>query len=374
MTGEREARMGLCALGSQGAPALARAVVQFGAVDVWEGLLRAGDTTRFSRLAASVDITAVTSATAACGARFVVPGDDEWPAALAGLEDVEVAGQAGVPFGLWLKGQPLASAGGVAVVGARACTGYGERAATELSADLAVGGRPIISGLAYGIDAAAHRGALGVGGYTAAVVASGVDRPYPAGNATLAAAVSRGGTIISELPPGALPARGAFLARNRIIAALAEAVIVVEAALRSGAKNTASWGNAVGRRVLAVPGPITSSLSSTPHRLIRDGEATLVGGAEDVERELAPLGAAADVPTRGDRRPIDGLAQELREVREAVAAGERVTAAELGRRTGQSTVTALALAAELVELGWLDGEGGVFNLPSRPMPVRAERR
>ena len=216
-----------------------------------------------------------------------------------------------------------------------------------------------------GIDAGAHRGALGVRGRAVAVVASGVDNPYPAANAALAGRVVESGSVVSEMPPGERPTRYAFLARNRMIAALAHAVIVVEAAARSGAKNTASWANAIGRQVLAVPGPITSSLSATPHKLIRDGEAILVTDAQDVEAVLAPLGSVAEPDGRGAARPIDQLPLPLLELRESIKAKEQVTSAQLSTRTGQSMIDVLSNAAELVESGWLDEVGGLFSLPAR---------
>ena len=267
-TTERQARMGLCALDPLGAPSVVRAVNEFGAVDMWAAFVAAGDDTAWGRRALGVDLAEIERATAAIGARFIIPGDDEWPEPLGRLASAEVANQTGEPFGLWVKGRNLAGLqSGIAVVGSRACTTYGEQAAITMAADLAERGRPIVSGLAYGIDAAAHRGALGARGQTVAVVASGVDRPYPRGNRGLADAVTAAGALVSEMPPGAGPTKYAFLARNRIIAGLSEAVVVVEAACRSGAKNTASWGNALGAPVLAVPGPITSSLSETPNRL-----------------------------------------------------------------------------------------------------------
>ena len=364
---ERTARMGLCSLQPLGSPPLVRAVEEFGAVDVWRGLLAQPDGGALSRKAALVDTGLVERAAAACGARFLIPSDQEWPARLDDLHRADVAGQTGPPFGLWVRGASLEGlGGGVAVVGARACTSYGEQASITLAADLAAAGIPVISGLAFGVDAAAHRGALGVQGLTAAVVASGLDDPYPSANARLAQAVAGRGALVSELPPGARPTRYAFLARNRLIAALSEAVVVVEASSRSGAKNTASWGLALGRHVMAVPGPITSSLSATPHRLIRDGEAVLVSSAQEILALLAPLGSAPEPSGRGAKRPMDALAPPLREIREAVHTREEVTASELAARTGQTMVEALANAAELVESGWLaEGDEGGFRLPGR---------
>lgn len=359
--------MGLCALATMGSPPLVKAVEELGAVDVWDGLVHNPDAGPLSRKAAVVDLAELVRATQACGARFITPADDEWPDSLTDLTGAVVSGQTGPPLGLWVRGDPLGELrGGVAVVGARACTSYGEHAAVTIAADLAAAGTAVVSGLAFGIDAAAHRGALGVGGRTCAVVASGLDDPYPTANARLAEACAASGALISELPPGYRPTRYAFLARNRLIAAMADGVVVVEASNRSGAKNTASWGLAIGRPVMAVPGPVTSSLSATPHRLIRDSEAVLVTSAQDVQDLLAPPGSVPEPSGRGADRPIDLLAPHLRELREAVHTREEVTAAQLAARTGQTMLDALANAAELVELGWLAlGEAGSFRLPGR---------
>lgn len=362
---ERDARMGLCALAPLGQPNVVEALERFGAEELWQGFLRQPDTT-WGRRAQPVDLDVIKRATERSGARFIIPGDEEWPTRLDSLHRAEVGTQTGAPIGLWAKGMNLSELqGGVAIVGARACTSYGEQAALTLAADLAMRRRPIISGLAFGVDAAAHRGALGVRGTTLAVVASGVDEPYPAANSHLARRTVESGALLSELPPGYRPTRYAFLARNRIIAALADAVVVVEAAARSGAKNTASWGNAMARPVLAVPGPITSSLSATPHRLIRDGEAIVVTCAEDVEEVLSPVGTVPEPTGRGEQRPIDQLPQPLLDVREAVGSKERLTAAQLSARTGQPMIDVLANAGELVERGWLDEEAGLFALPGR---------
>lgn len=362
---ERDARMGLCAILPNGQPNVVEALAEFGAAALWEGLLQQPDST-WGRKATHVDIAALKRSTELCGARFIIPGDDEWPTGLSDLAHSAVGGQTGEPAGLWVRGGALSGfEGGVAIVGARACSTYGEHAATTLAADLAVQGRTVVSGLAYGVDACAHRGALGVRGRTVAVVASGVDDPYPSANAALARRIIGSGAVVSEMPPGERPTRYAFLARNRIIAALADAVVVVEAAARSGAKNTASWGNALGRPVLAVPGPITSSLSATPHKLIRDGEAVLVTGAEDVESVLSPVGTFEEPSGRGAQRPIDQLPLPLLEIREVIGAKEQVSAAQLSARTGQPMIDAMANAAELVETGWLQESGGLFSLPAR---------
>lgn len=359
--------MGLCGLGAMGSPVVSKAVADLGAETVWQGLLAEGDRTAMGRRAAAQDLGGLQRATSASGCRFIIPGDDEWPPQLDALSGASVGGQGGLPIGLWVLGESLhALTHGVAVVGARACTAYGERVALAMAADLAAERRSVISGLAYGIDAAAHRGALGARGTTLAVLAGGLDEPYPAANARLAESVRRHGALVSETPPGYRPARFAFLARNRLIAALAEGVVVVEASSRSGAKNTASWGLALGRPVMAVPGPVTSSLSATPHRLIRDGEAVLVCSAEDVVALLAPPGDRLEPSGRGKDRPIDLLPPGARAVREAVRSREEVSVADLSARTGQTLVEVMANVSELIDRGWLEeGAEGLVRLPRR---------
>lgn len=358
--------MGLCALEPFGNLPLHRAVQEFGPVDVWESLRNRSEGA-WARRAQAIDLPGLERETESCGARFVIPGDQEWPARLDDLAQAEVAGQTGVPFGVWVRGAPLPDvSGAVAIVGARACSSYGQEATLMLASDLAAGGRIIISGLAYGIDAAAHRGALGVNGATMGVVASGVNLPYPAANTRLTEEVAQCGGLVSEAPPRIRPKKAAFLARNRIIAALASAVVVVEAALRSGAKNTASWALSLGRPVLAVPGPLTSSLSATPHQLIRDGEAILVTSAQEIEAVVAPLGSVPESRRMGPERPIDRLSPHLRMVREAMPTRDAVSAAELSVATGLPMVTVLAAAGELESSGWLERcEDGLFRLPRR---------
>lgn len=367
MMDERTARMALASLEPLGAPAMARALEQLAAGELWEGLLAQEQSTSWGRRAAAVNRDDLLRATEACGARFIIPGDEEWLAGLHDLDRAAVSHQGGQPVGLWVRGAPLGSVKqSIALVGARAASSYGIQVATTLAADLAAEGHSIISGLAFGIDAAAHRGALGVRGITVGVLASGIDVPYPAAHGELMKALLDRGSVVSEQPPGARPTRYAFLARNRIIAALADAVVVVEAGARSGAKNTASWANAMGRPLLAVPGPVTSALSSTPHRLIRDGEAILCGGSADVTSVLAPLGSLQEEQQRGRSRPIDGLSAGQLAIREAIGAHELAAPAELVGRTGLSMFEVLAHLEELVELGWLEEENGGFRLPGRP--------
>ena len=202
------------------------------------------------------------SSAGAGGMRWVCPHDSEWPKA---LDDLATAGdlhrRGGVPYGLWVRGvhdlSELATRA-VAVVGARASTAYGDDVAGDLAAGLGDAGVTVVSGAAYGIDAAAHRGVLAVGGRTVAVLACGADVTYPRGHEGLLAQALSSGVVVSEAAPGAPPSRIRFLARNRLIAALAPAVVVVEASWRSGALTTLKWGELLSRACLGVPGPVTS--------------------------------------------------------------------------------------------------------------------
>ena len=252
-------------------------------------------------------------------ARFITPSDSDWPARLDDLGQQR-------PIGIWAigsweksrcespnspsgpdrehdresepppmdtgHGAPLPPAEMLSIVGARACTGYGSYMAGALGADLASAGTTVVSGAALGIDAAAHRGALAVGGPTIAVLACGIDRTYPRAHEALLRAIAEHGAVLSELPPGASPTRFRFLHRNRIIAALGIGTVVVEAAHRSGSLVTARLAAELGRVVMAVPGPVTSDQSAGAHELVRDG-ATLVTQASQVREACASLTAAS---------------------------------------------------------------------------------
>jgi len=175
------------------------------------------------------------------------------------------------------------------MVGSRAATSYGGHVAGEIAADLGERGWAVVSGGAYGIDAAAHRGALAAEAVTIAVLACGVDYPYPAGHADLFAAIAAQGLVVSEWPPGRHPARTRFLVRNRVIAALGCGTVIVEAGERSGALNTARHAADLGKPLMAVPGPVTSAQSAGCHRIIRDWGASCVTRAADIIELLSPL-------------------------------------------------------------------------------------
>ncbi|MGW1740827.1 DNA-processing protein DprA [Nocardia sp. NPDC001965] len=229
------------------------------------------------------------------GGRLVTPDDAEWPAwrmlgltRLAPGRDPDGA----VPLVFWVRGDRNLSElteRALAVVGARCSTGYGDRVASEIAGELASRGWTIVSGAAFGIDGTAHRAALAAGGPTVAVLACGPDRPYPAQHDRLIARIAEAGLVVSEYPPGVAARKHHFLARNRLIAALSDGVLVVEAGMRSGARNTVKWARRIGRPALAVPGSVDSAASAGCHRMIREGEAVLVTGPEDVLTETAPL-------------------------------------------------------------------------------------
>lgn len=251
------------------------------------------------RKLADVDGQAVLRAGEAAGARLLCPGDPEWPAPLDELTRAADTSDSwwSPPLALWVRGEPNLAATAersVAIVGARAATSYGLHHAAELAAEMSSQGWTIMAGGSYGVDGQAHRGALAAGGPTVAVLACGVDVAYPQGHADLLDRIASEGLVVSELPPGARPTRARFLARNRLLAALTRGVVIVEAAMRSGALNTAAWAGHLGRPVMAMPGPVTSPMSAGCHQLIRQKQtgAVLVTGAADIQEAITE-GAAA---------------------------------------------------------------------------------
>jgi len=231
--------------------------------------------------------------------RLIGPGDAEWPGALDQLGPAR-------PYALWLRGNAdlrFACSRSVSMVGSRAATGYGGHVAGEIAADLGERGWAIVSGGAYGIDAAAHRGALAAEAVTIAVLACGVDYPYPAGHADLFAAIAAHGLVISEWPPGRHPGRIRFLVRNRVIAALGCGTVIVEAGERSGALNTARHAANLGKPLMAVPGPVTSAQSAGCHRIIREWGASCVTRAADIIELLSPLSVPDALAPGGGPEP-----------------------------------------------------------------------
>ncbi|AOW92372.1 DNA protecting protein DprA [Rhodococcus sp. WMMA185] len=257
------------------------------------------------------------------GGRLVTPDDDEWPRwRLLGFDGLSRSRDDGPPLALWVLGSRSVAEltdRAISIVGTRAASGYGEHVTAEISGDLAVDGWTVVSGAAFGVDGAAHRAALGVGGLTVAVLACGVDRAYPAGHARLLRQIAQNGVVISEYAPGTAPAKHRFLARNRLVASLSDGVVVVEAGWRSGARNTASWARRLGRPVMAVPGPVTSASSTGCHRMIREGEARLVANAADVVEEAGPI-ELREVEDGGAVRDLDALSGDALLVYEALPA------------------------------------------------------
>ena len=252
---------------------------------------------RFARFRRAFDEGAFRASLAARGLRFVGRGERGYPSPLRELHDP--------PPGVFLRGTAGAELLGlpaVSVVGARACSSYGSQVARLLGRDLAAAGLVVVSGLARGVDGEAHRGALEAGGLTVAVLGCGVDRDYPAAHAQLAARICERGLVVSEYAPGVEPAPWRFPARNRIIAGLSLATIVVEARERSGALITADFALDAGREVFAVPGEITSALSAGTNALLRLG-ATPLTSVDDVFESLG-VDVAASAPSELGETPI----------------------------------------------------------------------
>jgi DNA processing protein len=299
---------------------------------------------RFAAFAERFDSRAALDRLAAAGLRFVARSDAAFPPRLGAIHDP--------PPGLFLRGAAevaLLSQPAVAIVGARACSPYGRHVARMLGRELAAAGLVVVSGMARGVDGEAHRGALEAGGITVAVLGCGVDRDYPAAHRELARAICERGLVVAEYAPGVEPAPWRFPARNRVIAGLAAATVVVEARARSGALITADLALEEGREVLSVPGEITSALSAGSNALLRLG-ATPATCAGDVLELFGLVGATA-------------AAVDLTPAAEAVLAAARESprgADELVRATGlgAAEVSVALTELELAGLVRLD-EGSV---------------
>jgi DNA processing protein len=303
-------------------------------------LLEIGASAEVRRRYARFDAPAARAAALAVGLITICRCREEYPERLRDLADP--------PAALHVLGElsALESRDRVAIVGARRASPYGLDVARALGRGLSIARVPVVSGLAMGIDSAAHTGALSGPGTTIGVLAGSAHVPYPAGGWRLHAAVAARGAVISELPPGAGPHRWCFVARNRIIAALAEVTIVVQATDRSGSLTTADFAAELGRAVAAVPGVVTSRLSTGTHQLIQAG-APLVADANDVLELLADAtGAAFDQP---EPPPPPELHPELAALLAAVEDGGG-TISELATTPAEARL-ALAGLGELERLG-----------------------
>lgn len=362
MSADRIARAALSATVEPGLASIMRRVELAGAEATWRAIQSGDDSLDVNRTlrrrARHVDGAETLAEAARLGIGYVCPGEPGWPDCLDVLTSTIDAGDDAVPppFGLWVRGEIAldeAVARAVAVVGSRNATAYGERVGADMGADLAIAGWTVVSGAAFGIDAAAHRGALAMGGTTVAVLAGGVDVSYPKSHAGLLERITTQGVVVSEAPPGTRPMRSRFLSRNRLIAGLSAGTVVVEAALRSGALSTATWTGKLSREVLAVPGPVTSALSAGCHNLVREKAATMVTEVRDVLDAVGSFGADAAPLRRGRDRPIDALAPIPRLVREAMP-GDRVCSVDqLAEATGLLPGAVQVALLELATGGWV---------------------
>ncbi|MFM9443488.1 DNA-processing protein DprA [Streptomyces acidiscabies] len=302
------------------------------------------------------------------GARFVCPGEGEWPSTLDELGDAR-------PLGLWVRGRAslrVWALRSVAVVGARACTEYGAHVGASMGAGLAERGWVVVSGGAYGIDGAAHRGALGAGGATVAVLACGVDRAYPRGHVQLIERIAEQGLVVGELPPGAHPTPSRFVLRNRVIAALTRGTVVVEAAVRSGSLVTARAALRLGRYTMGVPGPVTSALSAGVHELLR-GEGQVVTDAADVVELVGEMGELGP-ERRGPVLPRDLLGAATAQVLDALPGNRAAGVVEIARAALTSRDEAVARLYELRALGYVERHGESWKLTRQAvMSVRGPR-
>lgn len=351
--GDRAARVAWARLVEPGDTEVAGLVTAMGAEEALHAVRP--DTALGARMQSrlpSLDVARDLEIARRLGVRIVVPGDDEWPLGLADL--------GAPPLCLWLHG-PVDLAGAavrsVSIVGARAATGYGVHVAKDLAAGLAERDFAVVSGAAYGIDGAAHEGALAVDGVTIAFVAGGIDRPYPSGHAGLLGRIRESGLVVSEVPPGSAPTKWRFLSRNRLIATLTQGTVVVEAGLRSGSRNTARLAEEHLRVVCAVPGPVSSAVSAGCHELIRAG-ASLVTDAAEVAEAVGPIGELAP-HKQGAAERVDELLPTHQVVAAALPTRKAVTAEDLARRCGLATheVRGALGALDVAGLALREGDG-----------------
>lgn len=385
---ERLARVALASLVEPGNRDLGELVAAAGAPVALERLVAGAVPDRLAAVAAARlalgdpyrAAEKILSRTERLGARLLIPSDDDWPAQVDELATVSrpdtgerIDRDTYPPLCLWTRGGGVLgemTERSVAVVGARAATEYGRHVASELGYGLAGRGWTVVSGGAYGIDAAAHRGALAAAGTTIAVLACGVDRPYPAGNASLFERIADDGLLISEWPPGADPHRHRFLIRNRVIAALTRGTVMVEAAARSGARQTLGRAVLLGRAPMAVPGPVTSAMSVGCHTAIRHVGARLVTSHSEVLEEVGRIGDDLAPLPRAEEQPGDLLDPLARQVLDVVPPRRPADIDHLAAAAGVSVRDAMRA------LGLLDAGGFVIRTAEGyrlPPPDRASK-
>jgi len=290
------------------------------------------------------------------GARVLCPGDPEWP---TGLDDLTAP-----PYCLWVRGPAdlaLSCQRSAAVVGARSATAYGQMVATQMAAGLGERRFTVISGAAYGVDAAAHQGALAAGALTVALLAGGVERPYPWSHAALIARIAQEGAVVSEVAPGSAPTKVRFLQRNRMIATMSRGTVVVEAGLRSGSLNTARTAADHGRVVAAVPGPVTSMMSAGCHEAIRSGMAQLVTDAAEAAELIGDYGVDLAPARRGPAMPGDELDEHAARVVSALPVGRGVPVARLAVSCGLSVTEVRSVLERLSLRRFAERHGEVWR-------------
>ena len=298
------------------------------------------------------------------GGRLITPDDDEWPAlAFAAFDGAGARCKNTMPMILWALGPARldeVTERAAALVGTRASTTYGERVTEELATGLAQRDVAVVSGGAYGIDGTAHRAALAADGITVAVLAGGLDVAYPSGHSALLHRIGQHGLLCTEYPPGVRPARFRFLTRNRLVAAVSAAAVVVEAGLRSGAANTAAWARSLGRVVAAVPGPVTSSASAGCHVLLRNG-AELITRGEDIIELVGRIGELASDEPR-PATALDGLGEVERQVYEAVPGRGAATVDQIAIASGVVAERVLGPLALLELTGLVECRDGYWRI------------
>ena len=368
--GEHAQRALISAIAEPGEPTISRLIRELGAMATIERItkpdLDPALHARFFERLIRTDPLGDLDVAARLGGRVIIPSDIDWPSQLNDLGPA-------APWLLWVRGLPdlrLSMLRSIAVVGARAATAYGDRVASEFAAELAASGWCIVSGGAFGVDTSAHRGALAGGGRTAAVLACGVDLSYPPRNESLFDHICEQGFLISEVAPGAVPHRGRFLVRNRVIAALTRGTVVVEAALRSGSLATARAAEELSRMVLAVPGPITSSLSAGANQLLRHGAHAVTSAAEVIEAVGEIGGDLAPVP-RGAVTLFDHLDGNSRAVVDALPGRGAMSAAELARNVGIAPADVVGALAILELEGLVRRRADGWCLVRRALPLGA---
>jgi DNA processing protein len=305
------------------------------------------------------------------GARIITPEDDEWPARLDDLVVLSrpvpdpVERDTDPPHCVWLRG-PLhlreACERSVALVGARASTTYGNHVAADLAYGLAEREWSVVSGGAFGIDAAAHRGALAAAGATIAVLACGIDRTYPTSHRMLFDRIAESGLVFSEWPLGADPHRHRFLVRNRVIAALSRGTVVVEAAVRSGARSTLRRARQLGRIAMVVPGPVTSALSAGAHEELREAATILVARTDHIVDAVGAIGVDLAPVVRAEPTARDALSPLERQVLDGVRPRKILTAEEIARVVGVSAREARSTLPALQWARFVTADGAGYRL------------